>query len=215
MSALVENILNRSRGQKIAIWAATIALLCYLFWQYFYSGQNKELTELEEKKESLSAQVSHERRLAADLGKFRQELKVLQSRLDVALMQLPDSREIPGLLESVAALAKDSGLEVLKFVPGADSLREFYAEVPVNLEIRGTYHQFATFFDEIAGLSRIVNINNVVLGNPTGVEEQSGIRLDAKCAATTFRYLDPSERIETESRDEDVKKRKAVKKGKK
>ena len=215
MNALLENILNRSKGQKIAIWVGTLALLCYLFWQYFYSARSKELDELEAKKESLSAQVSHERRLAADLGRFRQELKVLQGRLDVALKQLPDSREIPGLLESVAALAKDSGLEVLKFVPVTDNLKDFYAEVPVNLEIRGTYHQLATFFDEIAGLSRIINVNNVVLGNPTGVEEESYVRLDAKCSVTTFRYLDPSERIESESQGEDSKKRKAAKKGKK
>lgn len=215
MSALLENILNRSRGQKVAIWLGTLALLCYLFWQYFYSSRSAELAELEQKKEALSAQVSHERRLAADLGKFRQELKVLQSRLDVALKQLPDSREIPGLLESVAALAKDSGLEVLRFVPGTDNLKDFYAEVPVQIDIRGTYHQMATFFDEIAGLSRVVNVNNVVLGNPTGVQEQSSVRLDAKCSVTTFRYLDPSERIDTESQADDTKKRKAAKKTKK
>ena len=87
--------------------------------------------------------------------------------------------------------------------------------MPVSLEVRGTYHQIATFFDETAGLSRVVNVNNVVLSNPTGVEERSAVRLDAKCSVTTFRYLDPSERIDTESREKDTKKRKAVKKEKK
>ncbi|MCB0310797.1 MAG: type 4a pilus biogenesis protein PilO, partial [Bdellovibrionales bacterium] len=172
----------------------------------------QEVSRLTEKVDGLNAQVSHEQRLANNLSKFRREIKSLEGKLEVALKQLPEKKEIPGLLESVATLAKDSGLEVTRFAPRPELQRDFYAAVPVDIDLRGTFHQVATFFDEIAGMSRIVNVNNVVLKDPQGVEGEAHVKVEVGCVVTTFRYIEPSERVAQIERQSDKKKRKGKKK---
>lgn len=214
MNTLVEKFLERPKSQKIAFWIASLTLLTFLYWQYFYAGKNKELVELTEKRDSLSTQIAHERRLAQSLPAYRRDIKALEGKLNSALKQLPNKREIPGLLSAIATLAKDAGLQVFRFAPRPDVLMNFYAAVPADLEVRGTYHQIATLFDEIADLTRVVNITDVMMKNPKGVEEESSTEIEGKCSVTTFRYLEEDERTQVEQSQDDVKKRrkKVVKK---
>jgi type IV pilus assembly protein PilO len=112
--------------------------------------------------------------------------------LKKALAELPDNKEIPQLLEKVADKAKDAGLDVRLFVPKAEQRKDFYAEVPVQIEVGGGYHQVATFFDEVSHLERIVNINEFSMSDPERTD--SGLVLKTSLVATSFRFLDESER---------------------
>lgn len=193
----------------------SIVFVTFIFWQYFYKAQSEELAELEEKLQSLETQIANEQRLAQSLDSFRKEIKNLEARLESALKQLPDKREIDSLLGSVATLAKDAGLQVTRFAPKPDVTMDFYAAVPVDVALKGTYHQIATFFDEVAGLSRIVNVSDVVLKNPQGVEEEAHVEVEGGCTVTTFRYLDESERVSAEEPEAGPKKKGKAKKKKK
>ena len=87
-------------------------------------------------------------------------------------------------------------------------MKDFYAEVPVSIAVDGTYHQVATFFDEVGHLSRIVNINQITMKEPVVGDAQ--VQVKVGCTATTFRYLDEAERAaaaEKAQAEADTKKR--------
>ncbi|RIL12177.1 MAG: pilus assembly protein PilO [Proteobacteria bacterium] len=205
MHPIIENFMERPLSHKVGAGVGLVALLSLLFWYFLYSPLAQTFSELEAKRDELMTQVGVERRLAKDLPKFRREVKDLDIKLKFALQELPDKREIPDLLASISNLAREAGLEVSLFRPMPEVSREFYAEVPVTVSVEGTFHQVCTFFDEVGQLSRIVNINQIAVSDPTVTE--NGARIKAGCVATTFRYLDEGERIQL-SEAQDTKKRK-------
>ena len=203
MSQILDSFMDKPLGLRIGVWVGSLCLFGFLFWQYFYSDLAKELGELEEKVAKLEVEVNTEQRKASNLKKLREAVKDLEVKLAGVLRELPDKREIPDLLNSISGLARNSGLAVLRFKPGVESFREFYAEVPIDIEVRGTYHQVATFFDEVAQLSRIVNISDIVIQKPE-VDPDQGVLAQTTCKATTFRYLDDAERAKINGVDASV-----------
>lgn len=191
--AIVDNFMARPVWQRTAIWVGSLVFILFIFWSYFYKSKQQELEKLSGEIEKLNAEITKETRIAKNLDKFRKEVKELDVMLKFALQELPDKKEIPDLLSSVSNLAKDAGLQVGLFKPGPEQMREFYAEVPVAVSVQGTYHQVAAFFDEVGHLPRIVNINQIKLKEPKISDER--IALTTDCVATTFRYLDESERL--------------------
>jgi type IV pilus assembly protein PilO len=149
-------------------------------------------------------QLEKDRLRAANLPRFQTEYDKLLVQLDMALKELPNGRQIPELLTSISARAKQSGLYVQSFRPGNEKPIDFYAEVPVKLKFEGTFHQVANFFYSISTLPRIVNIENVKIGSKSKGKSKENI-LSVNCMAITFRFLDKPV----------VKKKKKGKKGKK
>ena len=206
MHAIVENFLERPTSHKVAFWVGSILLVTFIFWQYFYSAALTEEDELSNKVQALTTEIATEKRLARDLGKFREQVKELDIKLKQALQELPDTREIPDFLRSISDLAREVGLEVPLFRPMPEVRKEFYAEVPVAISVEGTFHQVATFFDEVGRLPRIVNIAGITVREPKIGEDR--ILVKADCSATTFRYLDESERIEAVATDPKKRRKK-------
>jgi type IV pilus assembly protein PilO len=119
-------------------------------------------------------------------------LQAWSAKLKAAVAQLPDRKEIPDLLSSLSTKAKESGLEILLFRPRAENFQEFYAEIPVDIVVRGGFFNAATFFDEVGKLNRLVNIDNIDLKNPKVGNDQ--VVLEISTLATTYRFLDDAER---------------------
>jgi type IV pilus assembly protein PilO len=103
-------------------------------------------------------------------------------------------------------LAKDNGLDVLRFKPGKESPKDFYAAVPVSLTIVGNYHEIGQFFASVGNLSRIVNVNNLKMDKPKMSRGKTLLTVD--CLATTYRFLDESEIKKKSSKGKKSKKRK-------
>jgi type IV pilus assembly protein PilO len=205
MNPAIERFLERPASHKIAAGAVVLALLCFLFWQFLYSGEYQESVKLGEKVEALNTQIASERRLARNLKKFREEVKDLDGKLQEALKELPDSKEIPDLLSSVSNLARDSGLDVILIKPtGSENFKEFYAEVPYSVSVEGTFHQIATFFDEVGRMPRIVNINQISLRDPSIKDK---IKIKADCLVTTFYFIEESERDKSRVDDSKTRRR--------
>ncbi len=115
----------------------------------------------------------------------------MTAALKKALRELPNDREIPELLKRISSVARKVGLEIKKFQPLPEVVREYYAEVPVALEVAGSYHEVAMFFDRLSKLGRIVYVKNVEIKNP---EEQGGkVFLDVVGTSVTFRFLSEDE----------------------
>jgi type IV pilus assembly protein PilO len=203
MHPAIENFLERPTKQLVGAWILALLVVFGLGFQYFISPLLTEQSDLNAKIVKLEGQIFEQRRKVGSLPKFKKQLEQLESKLKVALDELPDKRQIPELLQTVSSLARDVGLKVTQFQPMPELLRDFYAEVPVALTVEGSYHQIATFFDEVGTMDRIVNVgeidiwndffrvNRQVLGN---VETMDSFPVRAKCVATTFRYLDDEER---------------------
>ena len=206
MSAFIDGLNERPTWQKVAFWVGSCALLSYLFWQFLVADKWEEEEKLGATVRDLQNSIIQERRISQELGKFQQEVAVLEVKLKAALQELPDKREIDDLLVSISTLARDSGLNVLLFKPSPEVRKEFYAEVPVAVSVEGTYHQVASFFDEVGHLPRIVNINQIIIREPKVGEQQ--VMIKSESVATTFRYLDESERIQNPEGDKGKRRKK-------
>jgi type IV pilus assembly protein PilO len=109
--------------------------------------------------------------------------------LSLLLEQLPNSAEIPSLLKNISDLGKESGLEFLKFAPGAEGRKDFYAEIPVSIAVTGDYHSFVLFADKVSHLPRIVNLSDIAFSNPKPSGE-ANMQVSVSCTATTYRFLE-------------------------
>jgi type IV pilus assembly protein PilO len=132
--------------------------------------------------------LQRNQRLAKDLPRKRKEYAQLEKQLTVALSMLPKQSEIPDLLENVSWAGKDSGLEFHVFKPGAEVSKQFYAEVPVNLDVSGSYGQMLTFLKRVGEMPRIVDISNLTLGQTT-----AGGPLTITGKVTTYRFIEQAE----------------------
>lgn len=188
MNPQVEKILRLPRFKRVLLLLGAMAVVVGLFVYLVYLPQREELALAQQETAALEAKLQEGRRIAADLPKFKAEYEKMQEQLKLALTELPDSKEIPTLLTGIATRAKDNGLSVLRFKPGSETPQGFYADVPVELKLSGSFHEFAMFFASVGNMSRIVNISNLVMGNP----KQDGRRteLSVDCLATTFRFLE-------------------------
>lgn len=192
MNELISRILELPRQQKIGVLAGLILLILGMYYLFFYAPRSARISELSEGIENTRNERVKKKKLLTNLPKLQRQLRELDGRLKEAVAQLPDRKEIPDLLSSISARARDAGLDILIFRPRAEDVRDFYAEIPVDIVVRGGFHEVVTFFDEVGSLNRLVNIKNIEIKNP---RPQGGqISLETSALATTFRFLDEAER---------------------
>ena len=96
------------------------------------------------------------------------------------------------MLGSISNKAQNAGLEILTFRPRAESFQEFYAEVPVDITVKGNYHETIDFFDNVGRLDRLINIDNIGFKNPTINGER--VFVETTTVATAYRFLNEAER---------------------
>jgi type IV pilus assembly protein PilO len=192
VNQLLTQILRLPGQQKVGILAGLILFLLILGYFYVYLPSDDKLAKLAEEVGSVTADRDKKRALSANLPKLQKELQEWDSKLKTAVAQLPDRKEIPDLLSSLSTKAREAGLEILLFRPRAENFQEFYAEIPVDIVVRGGFFNAVTFFDEVGKLNRLVNIDNIDLKNPKLGSEP--VVLDISTLATTYRFLDEAER---------------------
>jgi type IV pilus assembly protein PilO len=188
MNPRLEKIFNLPAYQRGAILFLLAAVVVGAFAFTVYIPKQEELDSLKQRHAQLQTRLQEDRRIARDLPRFRAEYEKLQERLSQALTELPNEKEIPTLLTTIAALARDNGLDVLRFRPGTETPKGFYADVPVELRLVGSYHEVAMFFYAVSSLSRIVNIDNLSMGSAKSADGRTSLTVD--CMATTFRFIE-------------------------
>ena len=155
---------------------------------FVFRPARAEVVAAEAQERDLERKVSEVRAIVQNLAAFEAELGEMEVKLKQALRQLPDSKELPGLLTDVTSLGKDAGLEFKAFRPKDEIARDFYAEVPIEIEFSGDYHDIARFFDKVSKLPRIVNVSQ--LNMEIADQKSESTRLKVKGEATTFRFID-------------------------
>jgi type IV pilus assembly protein PilO len=189
---VLDDILDRPTGQKAGALVGLVLAVLVLDWQYWYGPNQRDLSDITTQVAQKRADLDTKRGKTNARGELERELRDINAELKRAQARLPDQREIADLLSSVAASGRASGLEIVLFRQKPEVYHDFYADVPVEMQMRGTYTDVALFLDRVKRLDRIVNISDMNMKKPR--IEGDRMMLDAACTATTFRFLDEAER---------------------
>jgi type IV pilus assembly protein PilO len=201
-SPIIERLAKLPRGQRFALFGLVYVLVCMVFMFTMYYPAASELQDMESTRQNLENQKVQVQKRVSDKEGFDKKLEGLTKDLKNALKELPNNREIPGLLKGISTLGKKVGLEIRRFTPLPEERREYVAAVPVELEVEGTFHEVAMFFDNLSKMNRIVYVQDIEMGTP--VERGGKVSLTVSGRAVTFRFLS----------DEEIAKGKKGKKGK-
>jgi len=206
----LEKVESLSKAQRIIISSIIFVLLVAIFGYFFYWPKFEQIGSLTTKIAGLEKKLATAKRNAAQLPKYRAEMKEKQARFNMAMKKLPEKEEIPSLLTSISDAGQAVGLDFLLFQPRNEKKKEFYAEIPVAISLRGDYHNLAVFFDQVARLNRIVNIENITMSRAKSKGKSDG-ELTAKCTAVTYKFIDeppPKKKKSKKSRRRKRRKRK-------
>jgi len=190
VNEFLDRILNLPKQQKLGLLAGLIIFLLGLDYYFLYSPRSDQIIKLSEDIESSQFKRNKLKKDVVNLPKLKQERQKLEGQLKETVAQLPDKKEIPDLLSTISTKASEAGLQILVFRPAGENAKDFYAEIPVNLVVRGGFHEVVTFFDEVGRLNRVVNIQNIDIKKPQTRGDSSIVETSA--LATTFRFLDGS-----------------------
>jgi type IV pilus assembly protein PilO len=186
MSAL-DQVIKLSLKKKLAILVGVGVLVGAGFWFVYYAPLNEELATLQENHTSLQRERNDVNKRKATYEKDRQRRDELKKSYGQQLRALPSDTEMSSLVNSLNAHAELVGLEIESVKPRKEEAAQYYARIPVQLHLKGTYYQLAKFFYLVGNLDRIINIENISL-KLSGFEESSAI-LSAEVLATTFRSV--------------------------
>lgn len=171
---------------KLGIAAALVVLPVVLFFFIFFQPKNEMIDSLTNQKMAVEKELANVKAKAADLAKFEKELEEARSLFEATSTLLPKDKEIPKLLKDISSLGRTAGLDFLTFKPLADIPKDFYAEIPVTINVRGPYHNMGYFFDQVSKLERIVSVTNVKMGSPK--KEGAEMFLTSDCTLVTYRF---------------------------
>ena len=206
LNDLLERFGKLPRVQRLAVIGLALVLFVGLFWTLAYSPTAEEMDQLEVRNGELIAEKEKVKRRAENRDKFEAELQELTNQLREALRELPNEREIPELLKKISSVGKKVGLEVRRFQPLPERKQEYYADVPVSLQVVGSYHEVAMFFDRLSKLGRIVYVQDIDM--QTSGERAGKQLLKVEGKAVTFRFLTEEERESAKSGKGKGKRRK-------
>jgi type IV pilus assembly protein PilO len=188
MNPSIEKLFKLPTSQKITILVLVLLGIALIFYFTLIKSKQDELKNLQTNLNDLRTQIEENRKIADNLPRLLKEYNQLNVELTKALTELPNQQEIPSLLTSITSAGKGAGLDFLVFRPKSEAPKDFYAEVPVDISVSGSYLSVAKFFIAVSDLPRIVNISNVAFSD---ISNKGGsTTMKVTCLATTFRFLD-------------------------
>lgn len=169
------------RGLLAALVLGSVVGLGY----YLHTrDQLDSLKNVEGKELALKETFERKNHQAANLEAYKVQLAEMEKEFGTMLRQLPGKTEIPAVILDVSQTGLASGLKIMLFKPQSESTKGFYAEKPIQIRLRGNYHEMAKFSSGIASLPRIVTLHDIVLK-----PEQGTNKLIMDVTAKTYRYL--------------------------
>ena len=196
--ALADDFRNLN-PQDVGAWPLLprITVLAGLFvgvlaagWWFVWSDQLETLNTKVQEEVKLKDEFVAKKTQAVNLDLYTQQLNEIDRSFGALLKQLPNKSEVESLLVEINQSGMGRGLQFELFKPGQENVKDFYAELPINVRLTGSYHDFGAFAGDIGRLSRIVTLNDMsITGNPQS--KDGTLVLDA--VTKTFRYLDEEE----------------------
>lgn len=174
---------------RIAAVLAVVALVLLAGWYFYWSDQLAELQKGEEDEVQLKTQYKDKLQQAVNLEPLKKQRELATQYVARLEKQLPSKSEMDALLSDINQAGIGRGLQFELFRPGTATVKDYYAELPINVRLIGSYHDIASFTSDIASLPRIVTLNNLSIAMPNNASTP----LTLEAVAKTFRYLDAEE----------------------
>ena len=175
---------------RIAVLLGLFALILLGGWWFWWNEQLETLTQRQQDELKLKEEFVAKKTQAVNLDLYVQQLSEIDRSFGALLKQLPNKSEVESLLIEINQSGMGRGLQFELFKPGQEIIKDFYAELPINVRLTGTYHDFGAFAGDIGKLSRIVTLNNISI-TPNQQAKDGTLVMDA--VTKTFRYLDDEE----------------------
>lgn len=166
------------------LFLGLVAMGAWFGWQ----AQYEELDAKRQEEEKLKQDWLTKKKQAVNLDAYRHQLVEIERSFGALLKQLPNAAEMESLLVDINQAGLGRGLQFELFKPGAEVVKDFYAELPITLNLTGSYHDFGYFAGDVAKLPRIVTLNDINIAPGKAAEV-----LTMSATAKTFRYLDEEE----------------------
>jgi len=197
VAPVLDKIAKLPTPKRIMILIGILLLISGGYYYLFYMPKQTEITQLQSKLEQLQSDLIKRQTIARKLPQFKKEVVKLNEDFTIALVQLPNKKEVPALLYNISKLGREAGLDFLLFKPMPEVKRDFYAEIPVDIKVLGKFHDIVAFFNRVSKLTRIVNITNLNMSNTKTSDRE--VSLTTSCLATTFRFLEKEDKSETKN----------------
>ena len=173
---------------QVGAFVALAVGACGAFYYYYEMPAQVDLASRRTQLVALRADITKGVTTAKQLPAFETEVNDLESRLDNLRAVLPEEKDAADLLRRMQTVATQSSLVIKGFKPAPVVTKQLHAEWPIQLDLEGSYHNLATFFDRVGKFTRIVNITGLDIKGKEKPDPNSTV--DAVCVATTFVLLE-------------------------
>ncbi len=176
---------------KLVLLGILAVVLIGLGYWFLWSPEIDALDQAKAKEQDLRQTFLIKKAQAIKVDAYKQQMIDIEKTFGALLKQLPDKSQMDGLLTDINQAGLGRGLEFDLFKPGQETVADFYAEMPIQIKIKGNYHDVGAFATDISKLSRIVTLNDLNIA-PLNKDVKDSI-LTMEATAKTYRYLDSSE----------------------
>jgi type IV pilus assembly protein PilO len=187
MEQLLERVNKLPIPAKAGMIVGLVLLLFVGTWFFLIQDTESAIESLKSEQVTRDQTYAEKKEIADNLLERRREMDQLEQKLQDALTELPEKKDLDELLAVLNDLGKKAGLEITRVVPGSETQESFFARIPILMAVKGNYHEIAVFLQEISQMKRIVNVNNLKLGAPTNRNDK--VILSSDFLATTFRFV--------------------------
>ena len=178
------NLAAAGRHAKlVGIIALCAAILGAGYW-FMIRGEVAKYKVLKQEETVLKQTFMQKKALAVNLPAYTEQMKEMKQTFGVMLEQLPNGSEVPDLLVDISQAALGRGLKIVTFAPQRETPVDFYAVDPINITVRGSYHELGEFVSDLSALPRIVTVDGIQISAPTA----PGADLTMSLIAKTYRY---------------------------
>jgi type IV pilus assembly protein PilO len=186
---MADNALTRLPiAGQIGVSFGAAAVIGIAFYFFFYQDKLDEKALKQTQLDGLNKTIRELKVTVAKLPEFEKEVRALEEKLEVLKRFLPAERETPALMRQVHALASQSTLDIRKFNQKPPVNKQFYIEYPWEVEVNGSYHNLAIFFDKIGRLPRLVNAGDIHIR--AQAEQRLSNTINSTFTATTYTYIE-------------------------
>jgi len=185
LPAFFNPIVNAPASQKLVAGIMGLLVICGVAYVFLLQPVMTHIDALRPEVSKLQGEVAQNRRILADLMKFRREVAELEARLNALKDRLPSEREMPGLYRTLSDAAASAGLGVSLFQPRPVVVQEVYTEIPITLNGEAGYHQVGEFLEKVARLPRVVTVNEIRMS--TGNRPRNPVKAELVLATYMYR----------------------------
>ena len=178
---------------QIVIFVLLFIALLFAGWKFDITKKRDQLAKLEKRETQQIETLKVRQRKAANLNALKEQMKEMEISFGDMVRQLPNQTEVAGLLVDISQTGLGAGLEFKLFEPKAENPKEFYAVLPISINVVGNYHQFGEFISGLAQLPRIVTTHEINIKSNQSNEKARVPILEMNTIAKTYRALEENE----------------------